>query len=224
MISRPAPADARLDRHRVVRLRPQGWAALVGASEDLRREPFLEGWARRGWPFIVRRARPEDAGGVPLGLPLPPCLGRGRLSLRVDRAEIVSDEPPPSLADCRAVAPVSWRPALDAILAAGARHGTAVRCFGSLAWANLTGLPYLLPESDLDLLLFPRDLGETAALAADLTGLQSGAPMRLDGEIVRPDGISANWREVAAGSPEVLVKWRAGVALWTRGRFLKASP
>lgn len=218
-----APVEAGFARQRLVRLRPEAWADLVKTREDLRREPILADWATRGWPLVVRRRLPEDGGDVPLGLPLPASHGRRRLSLAVAPAAVLSDAPPLPLLDCRGTAPASWRPTIDAILALAGRRGADVRCFGSLAWSALTGLTYLSPTSDLDLLLAPGNLHDAAALVTDLAAVEERAPMRLDGEIVRADGAATHWRELHAAAGDVLVKTGNGIALWTRARFLESA-
>ena len=44
--------------------------------------------------------------------------------------------------------------------------------------------------------------------------------MRLDGELVRDDGASVNWRELHTGEREVLVKTTDGVTLLDANHFL----
>ena len=44
------------------------------------------------------------------------------------------------------------------------------------------------------------------------------APMRIDGELVRPDGAALQWREIR--SREALVKHEGGVALMAPAAFL----
>ena len=109
---------------------------------------------------------------------------------------------------------------LEALLALGAAHRVTPRVFGSLAWAALTGLDYLGPASDLDLLWPVLPPPRMAALLAALGGVEARAPMRLDGEVLLPDGSGANWREIQAGAAEILVKRAGGVALLPRADFL----
>ena len=104
--------------------------------------------------------------------------------------------------------------------ALGAAHRVTPRVFGSLAWAALTGLDYLGPASDLDLLWPVLPPPRMAALLAALGGIETRAPMRLDGEVLLPDGSGANWREIQAGAAEILVKRAGGVALLPRADFL----
>jgi phosphoribosyl-dephospho-CoA transferase len=185
--------------------------------------PLAARWVDHGWPLVARRPLPGEEDGVPLGLPLPPAHGKRRLLVLVQWADIVAVAPPRRLADCRAVAPAAWQDAIGRILELpGLRE--EVRCFGSLAWARLTGLNFIASSSDLDLLLAPRNMGDATALSESLAAIERDAPMRLDGEILRPDGAAANWREVHGGAADLLVKSREAAALWTRARFLGEAP
>ncbi|WP_333953285.1 malonate decarboxylase holo-[acyl-carrier-protein] synthase [Sphingomonas aerolata] len=80
------------------------------------------------------------------------------------------------------------------------------RCFGSLAWAHLTGLAYLSPGSDLDLLWTVADQRTATARARALLTIGATAPMRIDGELLTPQGHAVQWREWASDAPELLVK------------------
>jgi phosphoribosyl-dephospho-CoA transferase len=103
------------------------------------------------------------------------------------------------------------------------RLGVEARVFGSLAWCVLTGLNYLTPRSDLDFILslpHPRDFPE---LMTELGSIDSAAPMRLDGEIVRDDGAGVHWRELYSGACEVLAKTVGGPTLLNSAEFIGGS-
>ena len=160
----------------------------------------------------ARRAACGDAAGlVPLGLPLPPSLGKQRLAFAVSPDAIVSDTLPPLLADAQRSAPRSWQPTIAAILALAPE----TRCFGSLAWDYLTGLPYLSATSDLDLIWAVADAAEAARLTS-LSDIDAAAPMRLDGELVTATGLAIQWREWASDAPELLAKASDGNRLIAR--------
>ncbi|MEK6423860.1 MAG: malonate decarboxylase holo-[acyl-carrier-protein] synthase [Burkholderia gladioli] len=235
MNSPARPAEAALIRHSVVRVAPDAWAAVLGAHPALAdAPPVVREWAARGWPLMVRRAGPCDAGaaGVPLGLPLPPSLGKRRIGVVMPEASIVSVAPPPAVAQLGAAAPPAWRATLERLDAIARRHRVACRAFGSLAWQALTGLTYLSSSSDLDL-LFDAPVGPDAeavlaALLDDVAALADGgeAPMRIDGEVMRTDGAGANWRELRtalAQRGEVVAKTAAGVALLSPQAFLDGA-
>ncbi|WLE58731.1 malonate decarboxylase holo-[acyl-carrier-protein] synthase [Burkholderia plantarii] len=239
-------AEAARVRHRVVRVAPDAWAGLAEPLVARLALPaddasVVREWAARGRPLMVRRAGPCDAGspGVPLGLPLPPSMGKRRIGVVAPVEAIVSSEAPPALAALRDAAPEAWRVTLDALDALARRHRVGCRAFGSLAWQALTGLTYLSAGSDLDVLFeLPAgrpDAGSSGsaggreALAALLDGIaacDAAAPMRIDGELIRADGAGANWREwhAARGEhDEIVVKTAAEVVLMTPRAFLEGA-
>ena len=128
-------------------------------------------------------------------------------------------QPPLALAAVTAHAPAHWRAPLAALLADAERHGCSLSVFGSAAMQALTGLPYLTPRSDLDLLLHPRGV---AALHAGLALLlRHAGALPLDGEIVFPGGAAVAWKEWSgSGEQRVLVKHIDGVRLASKAELL----
>jgi phosphoribosyl-dephospho-CoA transferase len=195
-----------LRRHDLVRAEAQAFADFVARRPDLDGAPLVADWAVRGRPLIVRRYAPgEDRARVPLGLPLPPAAGKRRIGLALPSAAL-TPLPAPTLAQARATAPEAWRPTIDALLALGAAHGIVPRPFGALLWQALTGLAYLSPASDLDLLWPVADL--PAGFLAGLAGIAAAAPMRIDGEVIFSDGAGIQWRELHEAGGPVLAKHR----------------
>ena len=193
----------RFERHRLVYLDPARWGETVAAHPALQAIPVVVDWVAKGHPLIARRPVCDDAAGlVPLGLPLPPSLGKQRLAVAVPPDAILSDAPPPLLSDAARCARVAWQATIAALVALDPE----TRCFGSLAWASLTGLPYLSESSDLDLVWHVSTADAAARLVAALARIDAGAPVRLDGEIVTPTGLAVQWREFASDAPEMLVK------------------
>lgn len=192
-----------LRRHDLVRVDPAAFAdfaASLRAHDARDAGPLAFGWVEAGRPLIVRRfAEGESRLRVPLGLPLPPHAdGRRRIQVAL-APEGVAASPAPSLAAVHATAPDAWRPTLDALIALGERHRLAPRPFGSLLWQALTGLDYLTPASDLDV-LWPlagsREPDRLRRLLDGIARVADAAPMRLDGEILMPDGGGVHWREL----------------------------
>lgn len=208
-LSDPASVGPPLARHDLVRVAPAAWTLVLAGRPDLAEVPHLPGWAEAGRPLIVRRYGPgEDRASVPLGLPLPPRDGKRRIGLALP-ADRLGRVPAPTLASVRAAAPAAWQAALDALVALGAVHGCPPRPFGGLLWQGLTGLPYLTATSDLDLLWpLPRGGVDLAALLAGIAAIARTAPMRIDGEVLLPDGAGIQWRELteAPAGGQVLAK------------------
>ena len=215
--------DRELRRHDLIFVSPVAWRSLLQTRDDLTGEPLIVDWADRGWPLVARRAMPCERDGVALGLPLPPFAGKRRISLLMQPEDIVSTALPLELRAAISVAPEPWQQTLKDIAGLASRQGVEARIFGSLAWRILTGLDYLTAGSDLDVLLQFSGKRDLARLTGDLAAIEAAAPMRLDGELVREDGASVNWRELHAGEREVLVKTTDGVTLLDANHFLSGE-
>jgi phosphoribosyl-dephospho-CoA transferase len=215
--------DRRLRRHDLIFVSPAAWRSLLQTRDDLSGEPLIVDWADRGWPLVARRATPCERDGVALGLPLPPFAGKRRISLLMRPGDIVAKAAPLELRAAMSVAPEPWRRTLEEMASLASRRGAEARIFGSLAWRALTGLDYLSAGSDLDFLLPLPGESDLASLTTELAAIEAAAPMRLDGELVREDGASANWRELHTGEREVLVKTTDGVALLDTKHFLSGG-
>ena len=220
MASHSRTGDRPIRRHDLIFVSRTGWRAALATRRDLATEPLVALWVENGRPLIGRRAMPGEAHGVALGLPLPPSAGKRRLSFIMPPEDILSITPPPTLSSVRRAAPRAWRPTLDAVDSLASRHSVEASVFGSLAWGAITGLEYLSDGSDLDLLLHVGCDTDLHGLTAGLAEIEAGAPMRLDGELVRDDGAAVNWREFHAGQREILIKTAAGVALLQTRRFV----
>jgi phosphoribosyl-dephospho-CoA transferase len=206
-------------RHDLVWLTAQGWkeAAASVRPGELR---ALALWQGQGWPAVVRRRDAgQPAGIVSLGIALPPsgpAVPRERIGLRVDAAHVRRRQPALGLDDVLAAAPDAWRAQLQALGCAGVR----LRAYGSLALQALTGLPYLTPASDIDLLLAPRSRAELDAGVELLS--RHNAALPLDGEVLFPNGEAVAWKEWrdAGERSRVLVKTIAAVRLDRRAALL----
>jgi phosphoribosyl-dephospho-CoA transferase len=211
-------ADVARRRHDLVRAEPSAWAASLAARPDLAALPWVADWAANGWPLMVRRPTEGDAlGRVPLGLPLPPSAGKLRLAFALPSEALGPSEPPPLLSQAMVSAPPAWRATLERLVTLD----PGVRVFGALAWQALTGLQYLSPTSDLDLFWPMPEASQVERLLAAIAAIEAEAPMRLDGELATPDGAAVNWRELASGAEEVLVKRLHSLALNSRRAFLE---
>jgi phosphoribosyl-dephospho-CoA transferase len=181
--------------------------------------PLVGSWADRGWPVIVRRrAGADDPALVPVGLPLPPSAGKRRIALLLPPDGVLQRSSPPLLRIAAGVADPGWRSTIASLLTLGARIGVEPSVFGSLLWQHQTGLTFLSPRSDLDV-LWPVPPGfDALSLVFGIAEVQRDAPLRIDGEVVFSDGSAVNWRELwmahrAADRAMVLAKTMEGVRL-----------
>ncbi len=224
MTSRASPAEPALHRHTLVTVARDPWRRLVGSRHDLAAEPLIRAWADRGWPLILRRPAPGDDDGLALGLPLPPSLGKRRVAVVLQSVDVIRTEPPLRLDEAKIAAPPSWSDTIARLSALALVQGEPARVFGSLAWRWITGLPYLTPTSDLDLLLPCAGASTVDSQTAALAAAEARAPMRIDAELVRPDGAAVDWREMHSGTAEILVKTTRSVAMVRRASFLGDLP
>jgi phosphoribosyl-dephospho-CoA transferase len=206
-------------RHELLSVAPSSWRLELASRPAVAAAPFLATWADNGWPVIVRRRMAgDDADRVPVGVPLPPAAGKRRIALTIPEQAVLERSPPPSLLAAGHAANPGWGPTIRALVALGARHSVSPAAFGSLLWQYRIGLPYLSPRSDLDVLWPIRADCEIGALVAGIAAAERGAPMRIDGEVVFPDGEAVNWRELHMalnqdGPTEVLAKSIGGMRL-----------
>jgi phosphoribosyl-dephospho-CoA transferase len=206
-------------RHDLLHVAPDVWAAALARCPSLADPPLIRVWADRGWPVIVRRrGEAEDPHLVPIGVPLPPMAGKRRVALLIPPNGVLQHSLPPSLHKMAKAADPDWRSTIDALVDVGARSGVEPAAFGSLLWQHLTGLAYLSPRSDLDVLWsIPADF-DVHSLVCRIGEVQRDATVRIDGEIIFPDGTAVNWRELwnayqATEGTTVLAKTMEGVHL-----------
>ena len=187
-------SGAHWQRHELLWIDPAAWGAVI-APTPFAAHPLLARWAERGWPVIMRRRQPCDAADrLPVGVPFPPDEGKLRIDLQVAHRAVRSRRPPLPLTHVASSAPVDWQTTLAELNRLGARHAVEPAPFGSLLWQHLTGQRYLSPTSDLDLLWSLCGDCEIGALLAGIAAIERVAPMRIDGEIILPDGGAVNWR------------------------------
>ncbi len=169
-------------------------------------------WWAQGRSFVVARGDVSDTDeDLRLGLALP---DKRRVCLHVGREAALSSRPPPTLGEVLRSAPVSWRSLLRRIHFLGETLGVPVGVFGSLAWEYLSGVKYVRPDSDVDVLFAPTRWADVERLLSELDAV-SRAPgeVRLDGEVLLPDGGAVAWRELASRPHRLLVKGPRGAGL-----------
>ena len=207
----------RWQRHDLLRVHPGAWAEVLEANAPFAVLPHVKEWATRGWPVIVRRlAEGDQPDLVPVGLPLPPTCGKRRLAMQIDPDAVCERLPAQPLRDARRIMPGGWQSTVDALLNAARREGVEPNVFGSVLWQWLTGLTYLSPTSDLDLLWPVQDLRAARALVQELEAVEATGPVRFDGEVCLPDGSAVQWRELLSQPAEILWKTMRGAELRPR--------
>lgn len=159
----------------------------------------------------------DDECAIAVGLPLPPVLGKLRLGLAIPAGCVVTRVAALCPAQAMRSAPAHLRPQLAAAADLGARLGLRPAVFGALLWQHLTGLGYLRPTSDMDLIWPMPCSGVLDELLDGLAALDDAGPARLDGEIILGNGEAVNWRELrgelARPGGTVLVKSMHGTEL-----------
>lgn len=208
------PAGHKLGRHTLVWLRPECHAAVAAQVGDDEMRQYAETWLAADRPLVVARqpcgeAPSGTAATIATGLALPPALGKHRIALNVAMSDIARYTPPLRLADALAHAPAEWQSALAGLDAAAMDIGIELRVFGSLAWQALSGIRYLTPRSDIDLLWQPHSNEQLQQGIALLARWEQDRGLRADGEVLF-GGDAVSWREWATlksgGDQRVLVK------------------
>ena len=212
--------DLPLRRHQLVRIHPAAWDALLASRVDLSDEPLLREWVRNGWPLIVRRPMLDEVGGLSLGLPLPPSAGKQRIAVQLQSDDVLSVGSLPSLHSVMQASPNAWLPCLRELDGFAKTYGVQAGVFGSLAWQWLTGLHYLGSNSDIDIAWTLPSRDRIEPFLDDLADIESRAPMRLDGELIRHDGSGVNWREVHGGDADLALKTATEVVMCSREAFI----
>jgi phosphoribosyl-dephospho-CoA transferase len=206
-------------RHDLLRVAPDAWRVAVSARQASVAAPLLEVWADRGWPVVVRRRMQGEKNGLPIGVPLPPSAGKLRIAMTIPGDAVISGSAPPFLQDVMQTAPTpNWQRLISALIRVGMQHDVQPLVFGSLMWQYQTGLSYIGPTSDLDVLWPVSDRCDVASLVSGIAGIEGHGMPRVDGEIIFSNGSGINWKELfnalRAGAPDrLLVKDMEGARL-----------
>jgi len=179
-----------LERHALVWLTDAGWSAAMAAARP-EHQAALTQWRRQDWPAVACRLDADAAGDeVCLGLPLPPDAAgvKVRIALRARGTHVARTSDAIELTSALPAAG-AWRERVTALCDAA----PGLRVFGSLAMQALTGLQYVSPTSDIDVLFRPVSRRQLDDGMARL--VHHAAHLPLDGEIVFPGGSAVSWKE-----------------------------
>lgn len=153
-------------------------------------------WLEADRPLVVVRQPDNKASEIiSVGLALPPAQGKRRIALSVAAYDIARYTPPLLLVNAIAYAPAAWQPALSELDAAAHHLDIELRVFGSLAWQALSGIRYLTPQSDIDLLWHPLSHAQLQQGIALLERWEQSSGLRADGEVLFGGSSAVSWRE-----------------------------
>lgn len=226
-----------LSRHSLVWMRPNCRAAVAAQVKDGATHTQVAAWLAADRPLVVARqpcgaALPDtitpgtiSVGTISTGLALPPAPDKRRIGLVVAAHEIARYTQPLLLADAIPHSTAAWQPALAELHDAAINIGIKLRVFGSLAWQALSGMQYLTPHSDIDLLWNPLSHAQLQQGIALLARWEQEHGLRADGEVLFGASSAVSWREWAAmkpgGDQRVLVKRESGAELVAASQLLE---
>jgi phosphoribosyl-dephospho-CoA transferase len=171
---------------------------------------LLRNWLGTGRPVIIRRpCLSEDGESVYVGLSLPPDPVKRRLAFRVPFSSLANVAEPPLWTECAdAFSESSARvnPILTVIEAAK----LPLQSFGSYAWQYHTGLSYVTPRSDIDLIV-PINRREDWRRFRRWMSETQKTDHRVDLEIILNGDVSFHWREFEAPGKRLLFKGNRSV-------------
>jgi phosphoribosyl-dephospho-CoA transferase len=162
--------------------------------------------------MIVRRpCISEDGKFVYVGLSLPPDPVKRRLAFRLPFSSLANVVEPPLWTECaEAFSGNSER--LSPILSAIETAKLPLQTFGSYAWQHFTGLSYVSPRSDIDLIV-PIHRREDWGRFRQLMSETQKTDQRIDLEIILNGDASFHWREFEAPGSRLLFKGNRSVWL-----------
>jgi phosphoribosyl-dephospho-CoA transferase len=221
-----------LRRHRLARLTAVGWTAVLARPWDAQARACLTHWAGHRLPLVVTRQSTASGPGelISLGLPAPAVWGRRRIAVQVPRMAVWCFDDFDDLAAVLPLLPRSAQPAAGDLQDGLAACGATARIYGSYGWQAISGLDHVRPGSDLDVCVAVRDAAYADRVAGPLRAFAVEG-LRLDGELMFPDGTAVAWREWiewrAGRARAVLVKQLTGAVLrhdsaWCEGRLSAA--
>ena len=187
-----------LFRHRLVHIQQEALSRLADQATSAHEHAGLMHWADHQLPLVVTRQQAETGTqALNIGLPLPLAWGRLRLDFSLRRADVVVYTTFPSLQEVTSTQALPLQGLVDTL----ETQGLQALVYGSYGWQTLSGLSYVHEASDLDLLIHVSNTTQ-ADLAAKALSSCEVAPLKLDGELMFPDGSAVAWREWLA--------WRSG--------------
>ncbi|MBZ4020869.1 malonate decarboxylase holo-[acyl-carrier-protein] synthase [Rhodobacter sp. TJ_12] len=186
--------------------------------QDLVTEVFIEDRI----PGIVCRptgAVPEGGGQLGFAFPFRMGAARVRSAVPVAAGQVTSYVTPWEVMALAQMLGDTAHPVIAALEDIGHRTGVQIGLIGSLAMKIVTGLGYLRPDSDIDIVLRAEDPLMLEAAQADLQMLSARTGLRIDAEVVLPEGTGVKLSELLSAADAVLGKTISGVELISRNRL-----
>ena len=190
-----------LRRHQLAWLTAQGWEHVLRTSLEPSVLTVLREWAGCRLPLVVTRQDTAAIGTIALGWPAPACAARRRVAVYVSARDVKSLGEFPQAHAAVPLLPHPVRPAAHSLLDRLRSQGVRPRVYGSYGWQLLSGMRYIHAASDLDLWMAVSTRAQADAVTALLQAFGCDG-LRIDGELLLPDGAAVAWREYAA--------WRSG--------------
>ncbi|MFJ7567848.1 malonate decarboxylase holo-[acyl-carrier-protein] synthase [Herminiimonas sp. NPDC097707] len=222
----PQPSAFVLKRHARVWLNWPEAVELIHMQDGVGMTAIQQ-HAAHGLPFVARSRQPGDRPGmVQLGLRMPRTENPRSLAFCVPPSMVRETTDALSLVEAlsqQTPLPSGWYDTLMHLQADAAQLGLTLRIYGSLAWQCATGTRYLADNSDIDFLLEPASLEQAHAGLRLLEAAEKEGCVRLDGEMIFPDGRAVAWKELLANTRLVMVKSAEGATLATLESVWKQS-
>jgi phosphoribosyl-dephospho-CoA transferase len=210
----------RPDRHRFILL-GRAWRDHVVEPTILAQEPaagVIEDWIDAGRPLVVAAsAKCDPPGSIRLGIA---TLDKRRFGVVVRPAAVDRLLPELGLEAVVASTPLSWRDKIAQTLEVAAQQRLTLTVFGSVAWAHLTGEPYLRESSDLDLAVMCHSATNIVEAANALLSIE-GSP-RLDPELCLSGRGGVNLKELAMMPEHILLKRHGGPMMVDASAVIRA--
>ena len=203
-----------LQRNHLVWLNDSAWQQVMVKPWDSQERSILSHWQTQQLPLVLSTQRVQQTPAtISLGLPAPTQWQRRKLALEVAPQDIQRVGTFPALEHI--VQTEFAETALHPFLKHMSALQVAVQVYGSFGWQHLTGIAYVRPGSDLDVIAKVPDLVIATEVARALEALRLS--VRVDGELAFPGGYAVAWREflqwIDGKVDRVLVRSRTQVQL-----------
>ena len=222
-------------RHYLAELEPAVREALVpslleGLPHTMRdgatEKAVLNGFLEDRIPGIVcRPTRPCGEGQGQLGFAFPVRIDQQRVrsSLIVDADQVSGFLSPYEVMDRAVRQSPPTHPGLVSIAGLGERFGVRLGLLGSAALAAVTGLAYVRPDSDLDILVDAGHGGDIEAFYQAVCSQSGELGLSVDAEMEINSCLGVKLKEYFSEAREILVKTIYDVSLVDREKLCVSS-